>query len=227
MRRGVAIGEGGRSRHLPTGEAWIPDTLRLASLDAAFRDDEAEGGGASGGALHLPASPWRLPAWPSRRPFPFVIPGEAGAKRRRRPGIHASAGVEGRDDAERRRRPGGFGALTLAGSAETWIPDTRRLAPLDAAFRDDEAEGTATALIPRPSVRGSTAEGPDTPVAPSVDHRFGNPTAKGRASPLPSPHFHPTLSSVSNQLKGGDPMSSGFVFQSVAPADCLSGKQPS
>lgn len=32
---------------------------------------------------------------------------------------------------------------------------------------------------------------------------------------------------VFNELKGGDPMSSDFVTQRVAPADCLFGKQPS
>jgi hypothetical protein len=32
---------------------------------------------------------------------------------------------------------------------------------------------------------------------------------------------------VFNKTKGGDPMSSGFGFQSVARADCPFGKQPS
>jgi hypothetical protein len=92
---GARIGDGGRN--LPTGEAWIPDTRRLALLDAAFRDDEAEGAA--------------------------EMAGRVGWAR------------------ERRRRPGGFGALTLAGSAEAWIPETRRLASLGAAFRDDEGKG--------------------------------------------------------------------------------------
>ncbi len=37
---------------------------------------------------------------------------------------------------------------------------------------------------------------------------------------------HPNLFGVFNRLKGGDPMSSDFVFQSVASADCLCEGQP-
>jgi hypothetical protein len=33
------------------GEAWIPDTCRIASLDVAFRDDEGEGEAAEAGLL--------------------------------------------------------------------------------------------------------------------------------------------------------------------------------
>jgi len=36
--------------------------------------------------------------------------------------------------------------------------------------------------------------------------------------------FH--IGTVFNELKGGDPMSSDFVFQSVIPADRLHGEQP-
>ncbi len=38
-------GSSASSRLSATGEAWIPDTRRLASLDGAFRDDEGEGNG--------------------------------------------------------------------------------------------------------------------------------------------------------------------------------------
>jgi hypothetical protein len=38
---------------------------------------------------------------------------------------------------------------------------------------------------------------------------------------------HPIISVVFNKSKGGDPMSSDFVFQNVASADCTFGKQSS
>jgi len=38
---------------------------------------------------------------------------------------------------------------------------------------------------------------------------------------------HPIISIVFNKSKGGDPMSSDFVFQNVASADCTFGKQSS
>jgi len=64
------------------------------------------------------------------RPFTFVIPGEAAAKRRRRPGIHASAYIEERDDDERRRRPVRVLHRIAGMDGEAWIPDTSSFAPL-------------------------------------------------------------------------------------------------
>jgi hypothetical protein len=41
---------------------------------------------------------------------------------------------------------------------------------------------------------------------------------------MPAEDLH--IGPVFNEPKGGDPMSSDFVFRSVVPADCLSGEQP-
>jgi hypothetical protein len=53
-----------------------------------------------------------------------------------------------------------------------------------------------------------------------------------RGMAIPSRHLvfccdAPHHEAVFNELKGGDPMSSDFVFQNVASADCTFGKQSS
>lgn len=52
---------------------------------------------------------------------------------------------------------------------------------------------------------------------------FGHDAFFALAQPLGAPQFV----DVFNRSKGGDPMSSDFVFQNVASADCPFGKQPS
>ncbi|CDX46626.1 hypothetical protein MPLDJ20_90122 [Mesorhizobium plurifarium] len=59
--------------------------------------------------------------------------------------------------------------------------------------------------------------------------RAGFPT-RGMTIPLRHLVFRrdaPHHLSVFNELKGGDPMSSDFVFHNVSSADCTSGKQSS
>jgi hypothetical protein len=61
------------------GEAWIPDTRRLAPLDAAFRDDESGGGaaceseGCPGAARHICVIPEDVPCG-ARSVCPESIP---------------------------------------------------------------------------------------------------------------------------------------------------------
>ena len=102
----------------------------MSRVEEPALTDAHVGRGASRPAVAAPPPPRRrqrcciraLPGLPSKisrpaPPLPGVIPGEAGAKRRRRPGTH-SAPID-------RQRPGlGAAACAQARSIAEWVPDT-------------------------------------------------------------------------------------------------------
>ncbi|MDN2583426.1 hypothetical protein [Aquibium sp. ELW1220] len=145
------------------GEAGIPDTRRLASLDVAFRDDEGVEGslaevGPCGYRIGPAVSPLRLAALGTsphfvgledgRRRHRFILHptqwGGGGVAKRRRRGGDAGGYGDDRGAAPTGGDAGWLVLYRIAGmDGEAWIPDTRRLASLDVAFRDDEGEGEA------------------------------------------------------------------------------------
>jgi hypothetical protein len=91
-RRGTGLSPS--SRPTASAEAWIPDTSSFAALGRRSGMTKV-GGWRSYGRVRAPASS-------PRHTFAFVIPGEAGAKRRRRPGMTKVGGAQLRPGASAR-----------------------------------------------------------------------------------------------------------------------------
>jgi hypothetical protein len=162
MTKVSSRGRGGGSCHLLEGcsQLTVPHPemrAKRASKDA--RPCRRAGLMAQGRCVH--ASPFC--GWPRfphcGAPFSFVIPGEAGAKRRRRPGIHASADVEWRDT----EKGGGVRGLRRRSACRRWRgmdPGYVVLRCARTSFQDDECDRSRTwrrGLSPRKDAATSTA----------------------------------------------------------------------
>jgi hypothetical protein len=129
---------------------------------------------------------------PPRRPLLGVIPGEAGAKRRRRPGTHSAP-------VDRQGARAGPGARTArARSIAEWVPDTPASAALggrsgmtrrlpDIPGSPEEAprigvNSSGPAVLARASAPAPSSA-PSTPLLPNVP---GLPSKVSRAAPSPA-----------------------------------------